>query len=86
MDELRGRRVNGSNSVRLFVALLSLWAIAATPARGHSSPASIAQQCIRLGNTPRGYCSAPQTIDCPGYRTWLETCRQALAPIPTTPA
>jgi TPR repeat protein len=71
--------------VRLFLALLTLCAIAATPARGQSSPTTIAQQCFRLGDTPRGYCSAPESIDCPGYRTWLETCQQALAANPNDP-
>jgi len=71
--------------VCLFFALLSLCAIAATPAPGQSSPAFIAQQCFRLGDTPRGYCSAPESIDCPGYRTWLETCQQALAAYPNDP-
>jgi TPR repeat protein len=85
VGELRGRRVNWSNSVRLLLVLLSLCAIAATPLRGQPSPASIAQQCIRLGDTPRGYCSAPESIDCPGYRTWLETCQQALAANPNDP-
>ena len=71
--------------MRLFLALLSLCAIAAAPARGQSSSASIAQQCFRLGDTPRGYCSAPESIDCPGYRTWLDTCQQALAANPNDP-
>src|SRR5262245_5530467 len=85
VDELRGRRINRSNSGRLYLALLSLCAIGATPAWGQSSPASIARECFRLGDTPRGYCSAPDSIDCPGYRTWLETCQQALAANPNDP-
>jgi TPR repeat protein len=45
----------------------------------------MAQQCFRLGDTPRGYCSASGSIDCPGYRTWLQTCQQALAANPNDP-
>jgi TPR repeat protein len=85
LEELRGRRVNESNSLRLFLTLLSLCTFAAAPARGQISPSSIAQQCFRLGDTPRGYCSAPESIDCPGYRIWLETCQQALAANPNDP-
>jgi len=85
VDELRGRRVNGRNSMRLFLALLWVCAMAATPARGQPSPIAMAQQCFRLGDTPRGFCSAPKSIDCPGYRTWLETCQQALAANPNDP-
>jgi len=45
----------------------------------------MAQQCFRLGDTPRGYCSASGSIDCPGYRTWLQTCQQALPANPNDP-
>jgi len=83
--ELRDRHVNRGNSGRLCLALLWLCGIGATPAWGQSSPVSIAHECLRLGDTPRGYCSAPEAIDCPGYRTWLETCKQALAANPNDP-
>ncbi|HET6926828.1 MAG TPA: hypothetical protein VFI48_08250 [Hyphomicrobiaceae bacterium] len=85
LEEWRGRRVNGGNSGRLGLALLSLCMLAAPPARGQSSPAAMAQQCFRLSDMPRGYCSASESIDCPGYRTWLETCQQALAANPNDP-
>ena len=58
--------------------------------RRHARPGTVLARLHRAamlspGRHTSGYCSAPESIDCPGYRTWLETCQQALAAYPNDP-
>ena len=58
--------------------------------RRHARPGTVLARLHRAamlspGRHTSGYCSAPESIDCPGYRTWLETCQHALAAYPNDP-